>query len=313
MPTPKRRPKAPRPKKDRRWWLVAAGSVNIVIGLLFLALVWMMFFWEPVVSATKNEPTSRTMLLAGAVELLMSAAFIWLGVGLCLCRRWARALSLIVACFWMVMGVLAIPAYLWMSEKGPASSIQWVTGAFLVTGYVVLPAILFALLQGKPANDTCRYYDPHPRWTDRRPLPLLALSLMLGWSATSFLWQFAHPVLPFFGLIVTGWPAMLASTLLSSAMAWIAWEVHQLRVRAWWGGLLATILTGLSVAVTFAIHGAEGYFEIANFSAQELEQMKNSAFFKDGTLNWTVVLTSLAYVAFFIYCRRYFLVRKKRA
>jgi len=48
--------------------------------------------------------------------------------------------------------------------------------------FIVLPGGLILVYQSRHTKATCEARDPVPRWTDACPLPVLALSLMLGFG-----------------------------------------------------------------------------------------------------------------------------------
>ncbi len=89
--------------------------------------------------------------------------------------------------------------------------------------YVIIPGALVLFYGSKHAKETCERRDPKVRWTDKCPLPVLAVSLMAGcWSACMPLTGFYGWSIPFFGLILSGMPGagvMLVSVLLFGYVA----------------------------------------------------------------------------------------------
>ena len=62
--------------------------------------------------------------------------------------------------------------------------------------YVIIPGVLVMFYGSKHVKATCELWDPQIRWTDKCPLPVLALSLVAGLSAA---WM---PLAGFYGWIV---------------------------------------------------------------------------------------------------------------
>jgi len=97
------------PFKDRSKGLLVFGIVEIFMGLLCLLLVGIMGLAQMIASRTTDSAFSGRMLLpAVVVYMIMAVVFLWLGVGSIKCRRWARALLLILAWSWLCVGILSL-------------------------------------------------------------------------------------------------------------------------------------------------------------------------------------------------------------
>src|SRR6185436_4597752 len=106
--------------------------------------------------------------------LLTGVAFVWLGVGSILMRRWARALILVLSSWWLVCGVLALaimPMVLTSVLKGAATEsspgenvpIRFVMVfvlALLGAFFVVLPGVLLLFFGSKNVKMTVEARDP---------------------------------------------------------------------------------------------------------------------------------------------------------
>jgi peptidoglycan biosynthesis protein MviN/MurJ (putative lipid II flippase) len=95
--------------KDRRSGLIGLGILVILVGCVCALLVPLMLLGQAMsAKATGGEPDYRMMIPAAVTYAVMAVAFVWLGIGSIMARRWARALLLILAWGWLVMGVVMV-------------------------------------------------------------------------------------------------------------------------------------------------------------------------------------------------------------
>ena len=88
--------------------------------------------------------------------------------------------------------------------------------------YVIIPGALVLFYRSPHVKATCEARDPVVRWTDACPLPVLAVSLMLGLGAA---WMpvmivASRSVVPCFGCYLSGAPA--AANSHRTARSWQA-------------------------------------------------------------------------------------------
>ena len=258
--------------KNRSTGLLVFGIIQILLGALCLlmlplmALAMVMSKYVPDSGGASLQAGS--MLVSLAFYLLLAAWFIVMGIGSIRARRWARALVLVVSWFWLFVGVaslafmlLLLPNLLRMIR---AESGQTAPGIFevvftvtmlgmLLVMYILIPGAFVLFYRSPHVRATCEARDPKVRWTDRCPLPVLGLSLALGFWALGMLSMGLYNwVLPFFGLLLSGWAG--AAVVLASALllGWIAWGAYRLQPSAWWGALLFVLLWATSLAATFS-------------------------------------------------------------
>ena len=83
---------------------------------------------------------------------------------------------------------------------------QIVTGAFMACIYILLPAVFLFFYHRASVRATCQRRDPQIRWTDRCPMPVLALSILLAWGAACCLFSMVayRGVMPLFGVFASG-------------------------------------------------------------------------------------------------------------
>ena len=180
--------------KDRTVGLILFGALYILIGafcILMTALMLISLIFTGLFDSFTSSSTQQSLIPALLFYFFAAIWFIWLGIGSIKARRWARALILVASWLWLVTGVIST-IYMAISmpqvyekmvqsqqlSRASASIAQHVTSAVMVILYVIIP-VLFVLFYGsKNVKATCEHKDTRIRWTDKCPLPVLALSLL---------------------------------------------------------------------------------------------------------------------------------------
>src|SRR4051794_9528748 len=84
--------------KNRRTGLIVFGILEILVGVMAALVIPLMFLGQAMAAQLHQEPTTiRQLTLAMVSYALIAAALITVGIGSCKTRRWARALSLVLA------------------------------------------------------------------------------------------------------------------------------------------------------------------------------------------------------------------------
>ncbi|HVW21841.1 MAG TPA: hypothetical protein VHC86_11565 [Opitutaceae bacterium] len=305
--------------RDRSGGLVALGVLEIAGGCLCLALAALFVIVE-LAQARSGQTHSHRSHQPGIFTILGLAVIqIWLGAGSIQARRWARALWVCVCGITVatgVMGLATVPALLTAIEGALAADraplppaallvVKVATVAALAVFLVAIPSLLFAFYRSPHVRRTCELRDPAPSWTDRCPLPVLALGLyclFMGWSMLT--WAMLGGVFPWFGSYLTG-PVGAAADLLGCGL-WvlIAWRVYRLGRDGWWLALAWAALAALSAALTVG-HGdfsrvvaAEGLDARAAQAAGRLAASP--------TLRWAQLSHLLPLFLWIAWVRRYF-------
>ena len=93
--------------KDRKVGLVIFGIIQLLMALGFLAMAGLQLL--VVTGAMGPEFTGPPGLyaVAAAVYVVIAAGTAWLGIGSILCRRWARAMTLVLAWMGLAVGLLS--------------------------------------------------------------------------------------------------------------------------------------------------------------------------------------------------------------
>jgi hypothetical protein len=316
------------PAKDRKIMLLVMGALDILGGLLVALIIPLTVFGYLAGRSTAVPPahpmTLESLIGIGSVYFVLAALAIWAGVGLCLCRRWARSLVLAVSWSCFVFGLLAaIIMVFFMPDifgtlagqpgisPGTLTAIKWFTITLLLTLFVLIPGIHVLVLGHPNVRDTCLYRDPRIRWTDAVPLPILILVLYKAFGALSMIQILTHPVAPFFGLLLTGIPAMAVAVGGAAALLWVMREIYFLRIRGWWASLAMTACWSLSYLVTLSRHSLLEMSGTTNRSPEELAKLAQSPIYQGNWLTYVLVAMLLINLSYVIFCKRYFLGKKR--
>src|SRR4030042_2094287 len=256
--------------KDRKTGLVVFGILQIIFGGFCALMVPFMIF--AMIASTFIESSTATpvrpSMIIPATLLYVAAAvwFIWMGIGSIKTRRWARALILVTSWIWLVGGIGGLIFLLLfmpdMYEKigedkqmpaGAAQIVKYVTVGFMAIFYVIIPAVLVLFYGSRNVKATCDLRDTQVRWTDKCPLPVLALSLMFGFWAVSIPFMgFYGWAFPFFGAILSGLQGAAMGLAVMLLSGYIAWGTYKLNITAWWGAVLLIVGWGGSVIFSFS-------------------------------------------------------------
>jgi hypothetical protein len=280
-----------------------------------------------VVDNSAAAAMSLSMMIPGILVYVLAAVwFIWMGIGSVKARRWARALVLVSSWLWLITGVnglifmlLLMPdMYEQMGESGqmpPVAALimKYTMMVFMTVFYAIIPTVLVLFYGSKNVKATCEFRDPQVRWTDKCPLPVLALSLLFGfWAVSMPLTVFYGCAIPFFGSILTGLPGAGVVLLVALLAGYVAWGTYKLSFNAWWGAVLLITTWALSTAITFSRVNILDFYEKMNFPEQQLETMKQFNI-SQGYLALFFGLWAAGLLGYLLYTRRYFVPPAEQA
>jgi hypothetical protein len=226
---------------DRRTGLILFGLLALILAgicvlqLFGLAVTMLFGTGLPGLVATPVHPAAMAPAL---VSYLFLAVFLAaLGVGSMLGRRWARALMLIVSALWLAGGTL-----------GMVVAIPLAVGSIFL---ILLPLAIFLFYRSPRVKAACERLDPDERWTDRTPLPVIALALLAALGGLKLL---SYGILAraylLFGAVIP--EAGGKAIFLATAAVWLvlAWGLYRRRRFAWAAALALSLLFGISGAAT---------------------------------------------------------------
>jgi hypothetical protein len=307
-------------------WLIVFGVFQILIGcgcgLMAPFMMFMAMMPQPP-GMPPGTPDVRMILPAAVFYLLLAVMFIWLGIGSVRCRRWAWTLTVVLSWLWLLMGIMGTAAFCFLMPKilasGPPTPqvppamflvIQIMTGGLITCIYLVVPGAFVLAYHRASVWATCQARDPQIRWTDRCPMPVLALSILLAVGAASMPMALVyHAVTPFFGVLLSGAAGAAMILLWAVLSAWLAWGTYRLKMAAWWGTLLMWIAMAISGGLTFSRVNPLEMYEKMGFPAAQLEMMRKTgvadAIF--GHISWWLLPVMAVMLGYLLYVRRYFL------
>jgi hypothetical protein len=316
--------------RDRKTWLVVFGILEVILGALCALLVPLMIFGM-IASATLNKssaaPMNANMILPGVLfYVLLAVWFIWMGIGSIKARRWARALLLVTSWIWLVCGingfiimlVLMPDMFDQIGHRGQmpremAVIMKYVMLGFMSVVYLIIPGALILFYGRKNVKATCEFRDPKVRWTDKCPLPVLAVSLMFGWGAASILFMgFYGWAIPFFGYILSGIAGAGITLVGMLLLSYVAWGTYRLSIKAWWCAVLVTIGWAISAGITFSRVSLWDFFEKMNYPEQQLEIMKQVGLPQYSSMALYAGIWVVGILGYLLYTRRYFLSPSKQ-
>lgn len=314
-------PSLPEGFKDRSTGLILFGAFEIILGVLAALMIPMAALSLAIQPPGGAAASVRTMIPAMVMYGVLAVVFVWLGIGSIQAKRWARALMLVLSWLWLVAGVLGMlwlavvmPA-MWsgMTQQGNLPHGAMIFGMILGGGcsgclYVVLPGAFILFYRSEHVKATCEARDPKVRWTDKCPLPVLALVLMFAWGGFLTL---ATPLygagIPLFGVLLDGFPAAVAALGIAALCGWLAWGTYRLNVSAWWGSVVLSVLGGLSAIITFSRVSMMELYRGMDMPEEQLRMMGQMMGTMEVFFPWVIAVSMIAWLGYLIYVRKYFL------
>ena len=315
--------------QDRKTGLVVFGVMTLLVGLLCALFVPLVFFGQAMAPQAAAGQNAHTILPAAMMYGGMAVLFIWLGVGSIMARRWARALLLVLAWSWLCIGVISLVVVAFILPKimedlhaaqpagQPAmppemgSIVTVVMLAFLSVIYVVIPAIWVLFYRSRHVKATCEALDPVVRWTDRCPLPVIAVCLWMGLSCLTMIMMAVafKGVIPMFGSFVVGPLGSALYLLVALIFGYSAWAMYHLRWSGWWLIFACMCLFAVSAFITYSRHDIMELYVLMGYSEQELARLRQFNFLKGGMIAWSTLCGMLPFVGYMLFLRRYFPAR----
>jgi len=255
--------------RDRSVGLIAFGIAQILIGgCALLGMLGIAGTME--ISARSGRMQLPAAVIATDIILFGVAAayFLVIGYGSIRRRRWARAIALIISWMWLIAGTFGLVVVMivlrQMSGSMAGNGASWGVVAGCGSLMVIVLPLVFVLFYRSPhVKATVDARDPKPRWTDRVPLPVLAVVLIMAFTSLMMLATVSYGKVAFLGVIIDGPPAMVISFGFAVVFAFLAVQLYRLKESAWW----TTVLLHAAGAVIAVITMLRTNFDELNASS----------------------------------------------
>ena len=307
--------------KNRRTGLIVLGALGILLGF-FAALAMLMMVVALALPRPVGMPRQdlRMILPALLVYGALAVAFVWLGIGSIMARRWARALWLVVSWSWLLVGLVAFAAMAFVLPKmfapgsagprpPPAAQAIAIVVMLVIWSvfFVLIPAALVAFYRSRHVEATVVAYDPVRRWTDACPLSVLALSLWTGYGAVSMLAMplWSNGVFPLFGVLLSGLAGQAAQVGLAVLWAWLSWALYRMKPEAWWTTLGVLALFSVSNVLTFLRVDILQMYRLMGYDEAMIQLMGQQELLGRGLLLGSS-LVFLPILGYLLYVKRHF-------
>lgn len=307
--------------KDRSAGLIIFGAIQVLFGVGAVCMLFGLAAASEMQSRLpRSEGVPATSLVATIVlYALLAFYFFTVGIGSIRKRRWARALSLVVSAIWLFVGVVGVVALaVFMPHLTalirPSSEGVVMTAVVAMMGviYILIPLVLFLFYRSPHVKATCEARDPVTRWTDRVPVPILALILMMASIAVSVVACATYGVVPAFGTLLTGAPAIIVLVAIGILSAFLAVQLYRMKRSAWWAIVLLTVIGIANAAYTFTRIDLDQLYEKMGIMTPQIRAMHLGDLYRDPML-WALMGVSwAAFLAYVIWTRRFFDVAPPR-
>jgi len=314
--------------KNRKTGLMIFGVLTVLLGGLCALFVPLMLFGHKLAEQTGSPQNLQTILPSVFVYAILAVALVWLGIGSIMARRWARALLLIFSWTWLVTGVIAMIATAFimpqimestLTQAGPPPGGEempaW-AGSLLIVLPMIILCVIFLIMplawmlfyRSKHVKATCEFFDQVERWTDRCPLPVLGVCLLLAYSAPMmFLMPFAfNGVVPFFGTFLSGSAGSIASILLGLLWFYLTWALYRLNPRGWWIAFGTFTLISISAVITYLQNDILEFYALMGYPAEQIDQLEQFSFTNDSTMVAITAVSCTLWLVYLIYLKRFF-------
>lgn len=301
--------------------IVLGGICTLVVASMIISA--MTFLYIP--HQSERFVYWRILFPGMMIYEWLSACFIGLGIGSIKVKRWARTLTLAGSWIWLATGTVG---FIWvliitpdmiqtLMQINPIPPTRLSNAPYFVLGLlfmitIVLPGIFIFFYSKDSVRVTFENSDPYVRWTDRCPLPVLILSLSLGFGAAiAGSMFFYNSTVAFFGIIITGVPGTNIILGMIILLVYLSWGSYKLKMNAWRGTILLTIVGSLSNAITFLQVKLFEFCERMNIPGKLIEMMQQFDFMKNQTFALYMGIISLAVLFYVLYTHRYFAALSK--
>jgi NADH:ubiquinone oxidoreductase subunit 6 (subunit J) len=261
-------PPPPPGYRDRSGLLTFFGVVEILIGglcALLGVLGALALSLVPRAGVSPGPAAPPRLLWVNLLVYAAAAVFlITMGIGTLRAKRWARVLMLITSwpafltfvlgTVWIIMLMPGLMAQ--SSDASPEAARIAMIGIVVFSAFLALVPLSFILFySGRNVRATFESRDRTPTWVDGRPMPILGLTVAM-WGCGAFtLLALPRGMTAFFGLVLTGSPAVGVILLQAFVWVWLGRQIYWMTRAGWWANVVLVTLGHLSGWVTFRTVG----------------------------------------------------------
>jgi hypothetical protein len=178
---------------------------------------------------------------------------------------------------------------------------------FLSILLVVLPLVFVLFYGSRSVKATVEREDPKVRWTDKCPLPVLALCFCQVLGALQIAASVGMGIgIPVFGTFIQGTPMVIVTVGISLFLLYLAWASYHLKPAGWFGTLAMLILGTLSSVITFRHIDLIDLYARMGYQGKQLEMMKKVPAWTSAQMEGYIIVWALLGLGFLWYLRRYF-------
>jgi hypothetical protein len=314
--------------RDRSTGLAVFGIIQIILGGFAALLIPLVLLGALMARKTGAGMPAGNYALNIATYGLGAIVFCTLGIGSIRARRWAWAITLVMSWVWLIVGALStvlltailprtFAAIFRRAEANTPNAQPISTGVLAVIltfvialcafVMVVVPIVFVVFYRRKDVEETCKRRDPVERWTDRCPLPVLAVSLLFGGGGVYYiLMSFTIPLFPFFGRYLTGLSGGICLLLIAGLDAFLAYSLFRMSLVGWWIALVTVGLRLASAAVTFGRADLIQAYARVGWSQEQLQMMSANPGVRSGVFLWWSLSFGVLFLGYMIWIKRFF-------
>jgi hypothetical protein len=298
------------------------GVLEIILGAFCVLLLPVTIFGQVMVANQNGSKFDFSLAVPSLLTFtVLAAGLIWLGIGSIQARRWARALLLCLGWMGLCGGLVAMAAIIpilgSMEEMMRQQGREMPPGALAIAKffmiaivsviYILIPGSLVLFYRRPNVKLTCESRDPKERWTDRCPLPVLAMCILqlFGGIYVLLMPRFGAAV-PLAGFLVTGWPARILWFGFAGFSLYAARGFYRLQRRVWSIYTVAIIAMGLSSMITFIRIDLLDYDRAIGLPDWQIKQIAASPIIHGHMIIWMSALSVILFGGYLLYLRRYF-------
>ena len=244
---------------DRRTGLVLFGILDVLVAFQYLVktIAIALIAFTGAKPHVGTVPVGGSLPLSAFLALVPLGFFLSIGIGSAVGRRWARSLSLAFSWVWLGFGtVTAIGLCLCLPKLAAAGGDKAPFVAYLLTLFfgILLPSGYLLFYRSPSVKGYCEWLDAEERWTDRCPVSILAMMILLVIGAQLAIGiGFSPPrQILFFGRSF-GWSVRLGCIAIALFELAVAWSLYRRRLWAWLAAVAMMIFRG-AVSIAIALN-----------------------------------------------------------